>query len=56
MNKYITKYQVVTGDYKIIIKKGFDSWTAAYHWALNHDFGQYEENRGLHAAAYTTRA
>jgi len=54
--KYITKYQVITGDFKIIIKQGFDTWTDAYHWALNHDFGQYEENSGLHATAYTARA
>lgn len=55
-SKFITKYQVITGDFQIVIKQGFDTWTDAYHWALNHDFGQYEEHGGLHATAYTARA
>lgn len=54
--KTTTKYMVCTTDYAIIVKKGFDNWTDAYHWALNHDFGQYEENGGLRAAPYTAAA
>ena len=53
MKATTTKYMVCTTDYTIIVKKGFDNWTDAYHWALNHDFGQYEENGGLRAAPDT---
>lgn len=52
--KETTKYQIVTFDYTIKVRAGFDSWTRAYHWAVNHDFGQYEENGGLRILAYTT--
>lgn len=40
-------YMVITADGKIKVKEGFATWEDAYHWALNHDFGQYEEHGGL---------
>ena len=40
-------YMVVTADCKYKVKDGFATWEEAYHWSLNHDFGQYEENGGL---------
>ena len=45
-------YSVITGQCTRTIKKGFASWTEAYHWALNHDFGQYDEEGGLHVGSY----
>ena len=53
MKATTTKYMVCTVDYAIIIKKGFDSWTDAYHWALMVDDGHYDEHGGLRAASYT---
>lgn len=52
----VTRYQVCTADYKIIIRKGFTTWMDAHDYALMYDWGQYAEHGGLVAAAYTARA
>lgn len=49
----VTKYQVITRDFKKIIKKGFTNWDDAYMYALFHDYGQYQNHGGLCAVAYT---
>lgn len=54
--KYVTRYQVITSDLKIVVKRGFLTWEEAHDWALTHDWGQYAEHGGLYASPFTARA
>lgn len=40
------KYKVITANSYHTIAEGFTSFTQAYHWAMNHDYGQWEEEGG----------
>lgn len=50
------KYQVITVKGKMVIRKGFDSWTVAYHWSVKVDDGHFDEWGGLRVVAYEIRA
>lgn len=50
------KYQVITVRGEIVIRKGFDSWTIAYHWTLKVDDGHFDEYGGLRVKAYKIQA
>lgn len=53
MKSTTTKYQVVTAESWRVIANGFHTWEGAYNWALDHDWGQYEEEGGLVIRPYT---
>lgn len=53
MKSTSTKYMVVTADSWRIVAHNFNTWEAAYHWALNHDYGQWEEEGGVVVRPYT---
>lgn len=54
--KYITKYRVITVKGKIVIRNGFDTWTAAYHWSIMVDDGHFDDHGGLRVMAYEVKA
>lgn len=43
----MTMYEVVTADSWRVICDGFKTWESAYNWALEHDWGQFENEGGL---------
>lgn len=53
MKSTSTKYMVVTVDSWRVVARDFNTWEAAYHWALNHDYGQWEEEGGVAVRPYT---
>ena len=46
------KYQIVTGNHKRIIQKGFDSYMSARDWILLRDYGQFENEGGWYIFSY----
>jgi hypothetical protein len=53
MKKTVTRYQVMIADKWEVIKDGFKTWDAAYEWALQIDYGQFENDGGLIIRSYT---
>ena len=51
--KKTIRFQIVTGDFTIVIAKGFSSYIAARDWILASDYGQYENNGGWYIHSYT---
>ena len=53
MKTTITKFQIVTLYSWKVIKNNFNSWNEAYHWGLNHDYGQFDDEGGWAVRPYT---
>lgn len=48
-----TRYMVVTAGSWQVLARNFSSWEAAQHWALSHDYGQWEDDGGIAIRPYT---
>ena len=53
MKATTTKFQIVTLNSWKVVARGFNSWNEAYHWGLNHDYGQFEDEGGWAVRPYT---